>query len=159
MRAGDSAGCSGEANACSFFELLSGSHFDAGHVHVDGEEALSVVDDDAVAFIEERFGEDDRAGVGGNDGRAFFNGEVRTAMGAGEFFVEEASGAEGRRGFRIHWGDEVAGPLWCGDEVSEGSIFELLIFGDLFLFGVVGLYEVLWDLDFAGLEIACFNVD
>lgn len=52
VRAGHAAGGAGEADALLLADALALVDVDARQVHVDGEEALAVVEDDAVAFIE-----------------------------------------------------------------------------------------------------------
>jgi hypothetical protein len=53
-----------------------------------------VVDHDAVAFVKELLGEDDGAGISGEDGRAGRGAEVGALVDAGQLAVEGSAGAK-----------------------------------------------------------------
>ncbi len=91
---GDAAGGAREADLCAFLQVLAEFCINFGQVHVDGEDFLPVIDDDAVALVEEFAGEDDGAGVGGENRGSFLDGVVGAAVGAGLLFVQEAAFAK-----------------------------------------------------------------
>ncbi len=57
VRSGDAAGSARQADALVLAHSRAFMHVDSRKVHVDGEEPLAVIDDDAVAFVEEGAGE------------------------------------------------------------------------------------------------------
>jgi hypothetical protein len=63
-------------------------------VHVFGQKVLPVIDENAVALVEEFTRQYDRAGIRSYNRLAFFDGKVRAAMLAGEFFVQKPRHAE-----------------------------------------------------------------
>lgn len=142
-----------------FFYLVADLYFDFRQVHVDGEEFLAVVDDDATAFVKEVFGENDSAGVGGFDEATFVYGEVSASVSAGLFLVEDAGLAEGVGGLADDGGLEITGPLGSGAEVGVGVGFREVVGCDLLFAGGVGLDEVLRHVYAAGLECGSSDVD
>src|ERR1700761_3460477 len=65
MRACHAAGGATQAETLAFYHVLPGLYFELGEVHVEAHEALPVIDDDAIAFVIERGGEDNDACVAG----------------------------------------------------------------------------------------------
>ena len=65
VRTRDAARGTGKADAVGLLEFVAFLYVGAREVQVDREEALSVINDDGVAFVEQVAGENDRAGVRG----------------------------------------------------------------------------------------------
>src|SRR5271167_2543312 len=90
MRSRRPAGGSAQANLLTFFDLLAFADLDVRQVHVQSHELLAMIDDDAIAFVEEFLGQYDGAGIRRHDGRAFFGVIIQAAMNAGELAIEGA---------------------------------------------------------------------
>ena len=150
VRAGDSAGSSAEAQALAFFDVVTRFYVDAGEMHVEGLQVLTVVKQHEVSFVKHSMRKTYDAIVCSVDGGAGGGSEVCAAVNAGEGSVEGAAGAEGVSGAEGYGWGEGAGPedLWIVG--GEGVVFEEFFFGDAGLGGGVWGKEFALDGDFAG---------
>ena len=126
--------------------LLAGFYINPREVHGDADQALAVVDHDAVALVIELLREDDGAGVAGVDGSAEGRAEIHAFVDAGEFAVEGAAGAEAVGGLGGYGCQKAAGPEGraggSGLFFLEDLVFEFAFgFDDLECFRI-GLYEL-----------------
>ena len=94
MRASRAACASAEAEFLAFLHFVSLFHGKLRHVQVERKQALSVVDDDAVALEKERAREDDLSAVDGRDWCARTDAEVESLMRALDRPVEDTLHSE-----------------------------------------------------------------
>src|SRR5208282_4880731 len=91
VRSGRPAGGSAETNLLAFLDLLAFGDLDLRQVHVQGHELLTVIDDDAVAFVEKARSQHNRSAIRRQNGRALLGVVIQATMNAGELAVEGAA--------------------------------------------------------------------
>ncbi len=111
MRPRGPAGGSRQTHLLALLHLVAFLHRQFRQMHVDGHELLAVVDDHAIALIEEWCGENHFAGVGSHHRRARRCVIVHSLVNAGELTVEGAARSESLGGLGIHGHFEAARPF------------------------------------------------
>src|SRR5579863_440052 len=115
-------------------------------MHVDGQQALAVIEHDEVALVIKWTCQQHCAVVHGLDGSSSRDAEIQAPMGARGLAVENSLGAEDVRNLSLSRGDECAGPFAIGRDAVQVVLLNLAAFIDLFL--------LLW----GGLSELAFNV-
>src|ERR1700722_2178729 len=155
MRTGGASCLAEESQAISLDKFVADTHVYFRHVHINGEEALPVIDDDAVALVEKAAREYDCPGVRHDNRGTFAYREVCAAMGAAQLFVENMGHAERVGGLGLYRRDKVARPLGRGQEMRECAGLYQLIGGNFLLAFCVGLHKIFRHVDCSSRERAC----
>src|SRR5208283_5880124 len=94
MRSSRSTGASTQSELLTLFDPLAFRHLQFRQMHVQRHELLAVIDDDAIAFVEEVTGQHDLAGIGCEHGRPSCSAIVEATMDTGQFPVERTARSE-----------------------------------------------------------------
>jgi hypothetical protein len=151
MRARGAARAAAQRDDLPAFHRIAFFHFEFGKMHVDGEQALAVIEYDEVAFEIKRASQQDGAVIHGLDGSSAWDAEIQTPVSARGLAIENALRAEdvGNRGVR--WLGERARPLAIWRDAVQIILLDLLALLDLFLLLGSGLGELAFDAEF-GLD-------
>src|SRR5258706_1708846 len=122
MRAGDGPGGAGFDEHLAVLLLFSLVHRKLGEVHVNGEKPLAVVEDDAIAFVEQFASENNSTGVSRENGCARCGAKIDTVMFAEQLTVEHPAHAEGRGNDGVQRLLERSRPqgMWAGLVIGGG---------------------------------------
>src|SRR4051794_29507000 len=127
MGSGGAARSSTKSNLISALYLLARFDLDFGHVKVQGQQSLPVVDHYAVPFKVQRASQQDGPRISRGDGCARWNRKVQSLMHALHLAVESTPRAEDIGNFRIDRSMKLSGPFPLGIGMVKDVLLDRLV--------------------------------
>src|ERR1035437_4128619 len=126
-RAGSSAGGTAQPDLLALSHFLPFGNFQSRQMHVHGHEPFSVIDDHAVAFVEQFASQHHLSGICCQHWRSWLGPEIHATMNAHQLAIENPARAKRVRDHGTYWSKEISRPFRGRNLVRESDALGLLI--------------------------------